>query len=355
MLVVMSVNHLGLPQKSSQGNAELMEERVSKGRRVMNAYVGVTASSINPANPLTLSKIYWSVAVPSITYGLEVIPIKDADLEKLDKGQREAAKRVQGLPPNTSNPACLAQLGWRKLSTKIYVAKLMFLWQILSLAADSVYKKVTVIRLTKLEYSNLDQMSPLWNIVSVAKKFGLFDSYRNMINSGIIPPKEAWKRQVKNVVMQHERNQWKIELLMYKKVDIYMCVISEIKPNSWWLLAKKYPSLIKQCKIIMQLIVGEGNLRVNVGIRCERNKRDVESLCKMCEAEAETLNHMILKCPAHQSVRESLMAILSDYNLDELSDDYKVRFILDEASILDDKEKIHVLKHISDMYKSRDC
>ena len=55
------------------------------------------------------------------------------------------------------------------------------------------------------------------------------------------------------------------------------------------------------------------------------------TLCLLCENENETVGHFILRCSKYQTVRENSFEMIkrNDLNFSHLSDDEKLRYILD--------------------------
>ena len=70
---------------------------------------------------MAMSKIYWSVAIPKLTYGLDVTHVDDRCMEKLESIHRQNAKLVQSLPSNVHTPAPLATIGWISMFAHIAV------------------------------------------------------------------------------------------------------------------------------------------------------------------------------------------------------------------------------------------
>ena len=88
-----------------------------------------------------LSKIYWSVGVSRMTYGLEVKPVHDNEMVVLEKAHRKFAKVIQGLPENTTNCAPVATLGWLCMSSFIAMKKIIFLWHLIFLPECNIYRR----------------------------------------------------------------------------------------------------------------------------------------------------------------------------------------------------------------------
>ena len=78
-----------------------------------------------------LSKLYWSVAIPRMLYGLDVQPVNETGLMELEKAYRQHCKLIQRLPQIIPNPAPLATVGWLGISGYIDIMKLCFMWRVL--------------------------------------------------------------------------------------------------------------------------------------------------------------------------------------------------------------------------------
>ena len=59
-----------------------------------------------------ISKLYNSVSLPQMTYGLELLSMPSFDRKLLETVHISAAKRTQRLPIQTATPAPLKTLGW---------------------------------------------------------------------------------------------------------------------------------------------------------------------------------------------------------------------------------------------------
>ncbi len=67
-------------------------------------------------NPVIASKLYWSISVTSMLYGIEILELSNVDFCKVETAHRQMAGNLQGLPGFTAGPAVLATLGWFSLS-----------------------------------------------------------------------------------------------------------------------------------------------------------------------------------------------------------------------------------------------
>ncbi len=81
----------------------------------------------------------------------------------------------------------------------------MFIWQILILPMNSLYKQILVYRLVEikaLQYST-DQTRPVADIVRILKEFNacnMIDHINNFIENGIVMSKSEWKKMINGKV-----------------------------------------------------------------------------------------------------------------------------------------------------------
>ena len=151
------------------------------------------------------SKIYWTVSVPTITYGFEVMPIDEKTVDSLEKTHRIIAKNVQKLPDQTPNPVILPLAGWKSLSSVIDIMKIMFLWTIITLNDNSIYKKIAIKRIQDwyTSSSNEYQTGPTGLMMNCIKKYCLQDEIKNIIENNLWS-KQAWKTEVKLRIHSYE-------------------------------------------------------------------------------------------------------------------------------------------------------
>ena len=107
-------------------------------------------SPVTPVPPPILSKIYTSVALPKLLYGLDVCPIEDNAVVMLENAHRQFARFVQYLPQNTPTPSSLATLGWMSITPQIALLKIMFILRTLCLPVHNIFAETLRFRLTDL-------------------------------------------------------------------------------------------------------------------------------------------------------------------------------------------------------------
>ena len=132
------VKHMGIKLSyDSRMCMDFCDERIGSANKVLYNGQGLGSSAV-PMDTLALSKVYWAVGVPKLTYGLDITPITDPCMDKLEKAQRRHAKYIQGLPDNIPRPAPLATLGRMGIMSYIYMLIIMFMIRTLCLTAYNV-------------------------------------------------------------------------------------------------------------------------------------------------------------------------------------------------------------------------
>ena len=118
-----------------------IEEKLCKGRSTLNAASGLEIRK-NGLTLKTCNLIFWTIVIPTVTFGSEMWFVSDPDLEKLQSFQRYAGRRVQRFPKRSPNCSSYYGLGWLRIETYIQVKKLLFVLTFMQLEEDNTLKKV---------------------------------------------------------------------------------------------------------------------------------------------------------------------------------------------------------------------
>ena len=167
--------HMGIPLSDSPTvMTKLIQGRVDKGQKAFFSVQGLGNTRL-PVTPVILSKLYWTVCVPKMMYGLEVSQVKDSDMNKLEQAHGRMAKHIQGLPKQTANCVCIVPLGWLSIEAYLDKMKLLFLWRLLLLSMKSIYKQVAIARICEHINSDYSDVSPIGDMVNIFRKYELMD------------------------------------------------------------------------------------------------------------------------------------------------------------------------------------
>ena len=240
---VKSYKHMGITLCNDAAlERQSYAESIGEARSSLLAARGIGSSGV-PVPASMLSKIYWSVSMPKLTYRLEVKTAHETALYDLERAHRQNAKIIQNLPQNTVSPAPLATIGWISIESHLVIMKICFLLWILCLQSDNVYRRVTIYLLNSLMTSGgARKQSPIASMFAAAKRYHIGDVIDAfMRNDNAIGMYVETKIMVKGVVWKHEYWRWKASCLFYKELSFYMVAVNRFSIHPWWKLAKIKP------------------------------------------------------------------------------------------------------------------
>ena len=280
---------------------EICNERIAAAKSVIHAARGLGSSRI-AVMPNVMSKLYWAIAIPKMIYGLEATPVSKAAMIELENAHRQHAKFIQGLPANIPKPAALATIGWLSIESYIAVRKLNFLWKILCMQNDNVYRKVAVFILQSMcigKICNFKFTSPIISMYKTVTKYGLQSVLIRTINDGEISKLASLKTMTKKIIWENEVTKWKASCIMYRELSIYRNTMNDIKLHPWWNLARRRPHLYNAISSVMAVLLGgqPRKLQQNFGSRA----------CGLCLVGAlESPQHILFECESLQVHRRRL-------------------------------------------------
>ena len=218
------------------------------------------------------------------------------------------AKSIQGLPIHIADGACLAMLGWVSVEAWIDRRRLMFLWSILNLSMDNIYKECVLTRLCKLRNwtGDLQPKGPVSKMYETCHKYGLHDILHMMMDTGVIINKSEWKREISKHIMEREHNIWWCSIHLYASLGIYRAVVPGISLCWWWSLANDFPNVRQYCRSVVRVIMGGC---VWFGAVKENN----EDVCIVCRSEKDSVEHFLYACTALNRERLDLINEASLY------------------------------------------
>ena len=309
----------------------IYEDRIGAAKRVMFAAKGL-GSQIIPVPPPILSKIYWTVAIPKLLYGLDVCPIEQSPIIMLEDAHRQFSKFVQYLPQNTPTPASCATIGWVTIEPYIAIMKIMFILRTLCLPSTNIFREILTNRLTDLlhsdNYHREGFVGPVGSALKYFYKYGLMELLRQFICNGSNDMLKRAKSNVKNVIISLETDRWKASCMMYSELSIYMKCVRSINVHVWWSLAKTRPNLIYKIAAILAVCMGNQPK----GLQCNFNRK----LCYLCDQrQLDSPKHILFECDAFAIYRFSKLKQIIEcmpegmrYSFRNISLDEKVILLL---------------------------
>ena len=294
-------DHVGVKMSIFGDCTERVEEKISKGRKTLNASTGLGIRR-NGLNMNTCNVIFWQVVVPTICFGSEVWVSSDKDEEMLLAFQIYAGKRVQRFPYRAPNSSSYYGLGWLKLTSYIRVKKLLFILTILKMDQSSLLRQILGYRLNAFSKDlpknrmNLYR-SPLYDIFNTAISFGVFEVVRDMALSNIpVASKNSWSKLIWNRAWSLEDANWKAANCIMKDNDLLNMTMDGTHYLTWWWLSDFDYRAINMCEKMCKIVCHASRLKRDdqrLKGQCMSNRA-----CEKCDLFCiEDILHIINVCP----------------------------------------------------------
>ena len=215
---------------------------------------------------------------------VEIRGLCDNSKIEVEKFHFKVSKHVQGLPPNTSNYGSLVTAGWTTVQAYCDIMRLLFLWRILLLPMNVIYKKVIVVRLAEILWKTGEKLGITNLLANTCNKYGLYEVLINLITCGNYISMKDWKIIVKKHVQTMDQKRLKINSKLYKVLE-YISIEHIGNCLPWWQLCFKNPRHTRSCKHIVRLLLNVDRYGFYI--------------CQNCsEGATNSLCHILFKCNA---------------------------------------------------------
>ena len=311
--------HMGTVLTTDKRRSEdICRKRIGGGKPALFAGLGIGGQSVR-TSPETMSRIYWTVVVPKVLYGIEATPMNDVCLELLESNHRENALLIQNLPQRTPLPAPLSTIGWQKITAYIAYLKVMFLFRILCLDRDSLYRKLAISGLDRCSELNgrpEKVVTPVGDILKKLDYYRMTDLLQHCRERGHWQMVDGLKSTVKRRIQEHEESMWKVSAMLYRDLSVYIKCVKYKEICVWWKFVSKSSGSFKAASCVVSLLCG--TQPKGYGINFGRNQR-----CKLCGSyEIETVQHVVFECDGLAIIRGPNMMRLSEAMPNAMIDSY---------------------------------
>ena len=294
-------DHVGVKACIFENDEEKICEKISKGRRTLNATTGLGIRK-NGLSMSVCNIIFWAVVVPIITFGCETWVLCDRDRENLLAFQRFAGRRVQRLSYRSPNASSFFGLGWSRLTTYIDVKKLLFVLTIIKMDSEHFFRAIFDKRL-KCYLADRNKglvnayKSPLFDIFSVCAKYDLLDAVTKMsIGNSQMFSKAEWSKLCWERAWDSEDSYWRTSAMFHKDNDLMMKVLPETRYLSWWHMADINQGFMRVSENLVKIICRASKLK------CDdpslKGALASNKTCERCDLYArEDMFHILMQCP----------------------------------------------------------
>lgn len=306
---VNEAQHLGITQTSNLRCTTRITERCQKAR---NAFFAMAAQgvSIHGLNPLVSVNLYKKIIVPIALYGCQLWNYHTInDINCVNKLQHFVVKKIQGFGTRTRSDMAESMLGLNKLSTRIDIAKLMFLHKLLTLDAGSLSRNILIRRyLMYVSKERVEMYGFIPDMCKILCKYRLHTFINDaLVNPASIPSKAQWKAKVNALVTSAANEQWTNRVV----TDDDFCIFRAIHPTN--------------CEAIVYKVCDTSEyshtMHTVAKIWCRSSVLQTEN-CQHCKVQTvDKLIHIMAECPITYTERRRFILDISDYLQTEFVDD----------------------------------
>ena len=267
-------------------------------------------------------------------------------------------RTTQNLPNNTPNASHLALVGWHSLDYRIAILKLCFLWRVLCLPIQNIYRRIITFFLQLCLNDNyVNLKSPTYSMYTYVKRFHLTDVLLDSLNSDNQGKVSSYKKIVKSAVYEYEAKCWKATMSLLYNPPFYDYCVLNIQMHPWWLFVKASPKYYRQASSVLALIC---NVQPKF-FQCNFDSR----LCKICcDRSFDNPVHVLFECSTLETDRNLLisklrfcmpLAMKNEFN--EMTHVNKCKFILSAMNSRYNEDWMLIYQSMStfvyEMYKER--
>ena len=333
--VIAGHEHVGtLLTESKRKIVQYIQKRIERCEKPGYAITGI-GSKMAPMTPKSSSTLYWSVCMPKLTYGFQVMDIPEEAVRSAESFHAKMAKVFQGLPDQACNVGAVASMGWMSIQGYVDMMALLFFMKIINLSATCIYKRLFIVRYCyHIFHENGTHCGPVRVFIDLCKKYDLFDVLRSAVEDCVIPSKSEWKAMVKNKIWDLENRQWSVNSRFYSTLNILRNGLCSVRLLSWWEYIQVNPADMQKCRTVARLLFDCHRLKACLYRYKESNVTD--PYCEFCDNRAiENAEHILFRCPENSRLRRELWSRIRDVSppalyedVEEMSINSKCMFIL---------------------------
>ena len=346
-------DHVGIKSCVKGDTSVRTEEKVSKARKCLNmsTSIGIRRGGVNMN---TCNVIYWSVVLPTLSFGCEAWFIKQKDLDILMAFQRYAARRIQRLHPRSLNITSVSCLGWMSIFNYIKVRKMIFIRTIVCMKDFIPLKRILIERVNEYRPGDANpKESPIIQILEYGDGFGLLEYIQNMCNGRLLS-KSGWKKLVWEKAWECESTEWHNHMANNLELDLVRLVSPLPSYSIWWSISDLDSRYMKRCETMVKLLCHASLLKYD---DCRLSRAPFGSrMCILCDNMSyEDTRHMVMQCQFHHDTRERMLGMIDEISDIDAADVFSVLLgkYIDGWSFRDMLPVWHIsCTYISSMYRA---
>ncbi len=295
--VLDSTKHIGIERDSATGgNANHIAAVISKSNRAFFAKMKPNLS------PIVALDIFQTTVLPILTYGTEVLVLRDETLDPLEKAQEFMLQQILGLPVKIPKYVSNFLLGVLPIQGVVHKKILGFFRTLITPGSNTLQ----IIQRDIALYGLSDKHSWMSMVSRVLALYDLPSAFSLVTHP---PPPNTWKDQVTQAVNTH----WEgtITNLMSTYPSLRFVSTQDFKIGKSHLSVQSVltnPLDSARSRIRLKLLTGTYSLQSNRPSFNQYNSR----MCPLCKTEVETRMHFLMECTELEQARRGKMAVFSE-------------------------------------------
>ena len=312
------LTHLGIDRYAgTMTSDEFIESRVSLARRTAYSLMGSGFHGLNGISPSHSLTVYMTYVVPRLLYGLETLTLKEKQIRLLEQYHRKTLRHLQSLPDRTATCAVHLLGGIPPVEALLDIQILSLLCRI-SNQDDSVLQSIGI---SQLAMKNVNSRS--W-FVYAARRLSRY----SIDALGVLQGQLRYQKMKTSItaLWTNRLREDATTKSSLKYMDALNCDLA--KPHSVWSATRNIAAERRKSIQKARLLTGSYLLQTN---KAAFNQFKVDSTCPLCKSAPEDRQHLILECPALETVRTKRILKITSIipQFDNLDPDHKLKIVLD--------------------------
>lgn len=305
--------HVGIELSGNFSSSKRSQESSKKGREVICSLMN---TGIRPGgiNPIVASGAWNVMGLPRMLYGCELWwNLTQSDIDCLERTNRFAAKRMQGLSWQTRSEAAIGSLGLWTVEGHIDKAKLLFLGKLCRSCYKDIQKRTFVFRLmSTIRRVVLKPIGFIPNILDILSKYNLIHYIHNFFENQTFPSKSDWRAIVISRIGEIQFVNWRTGINSKPELCHFGAIHTSLQPIHLWKVARRNSFAAKIIANMVNIVCG------NIPESFMLATTELSNIysCKLCGINFRDITqHFVMHC-SHTSIPRNIMWDHIHNNLD---------------------------------------
>ena len=161
----------------------------------------------------------------------------------LEQCHSYSAKLFQGIPKHAANVRSIGTIGWTRITSKLDISRLLFMWRILLLPTNNLHKLVMVRRVVQF-ISKWIVKGSVWACIQTCVKYGVLEEVIECVISGAYRSINEFSRIVKCCVKEMYSKSWRLTDKLYKTLRLFISLslhVNFTKHYDYWTQGPQQP------------------------------------------------------------------------------------------------------------------